>query len=282
MEEPLLWPDDESEAMTALFAGEDALALPVPPGYVHYVCTEVDEEYSDAEGSSEPRACTCEPEESARASEPAPASEPEPASEPPARGARLRRGCVEQTMSRIRETLDWEECDEGSARFVAVAAQLDEAFSKEQLESAEMEELHDGCGSSSDSELSYSDESYESSFVTDGSGSEDDCDSEEDWQPCKKHCAAAARAATGPRGLTGPVLSGGSDAAEDASDAAADASDAAADASDAAADASDADAPRTEQPARDLGDAAESAGPARLAPTSVANSDNCVYNLWCL
>jgi len=102
MGEPLLWPDDESEAMTALFAGEDALTLPVPPGYVHYVCTEVEEVYSDAEGNSESRACTCEPEESARASEPAPASEP------PARGARLRRGCVEQTMSRIRETLDWE------------------------------------------------------------------------------------------------------------------------------------------------------------------------------
>jgi len=137
-----------------------------------------------------------------------------------------------------------------------------------------MEELHDGCGSSSDSESSYSDESYESSFVTDGSGSEDDCDSEEDWQPCKKQ-----RAATG---LTGPVLSGGSDAEADASDATADASDAAADTSDAAADASDADAPRTEQLARDPGDAAESAGPASLAPTSVANSDNCVYNLWCL
>jgi len=273
MGEPLLWPDDVSEAVRELCAGEDSVALPVPPGYVHYVCTEVEEEYSDAEGCSEPGACMCEPEESERASETEPVSETErisaSVSAPPARSsagvARLRRGCVERTMSRIRETLDWEECDEASARFVAVAAQLDEAFRKEQLESAKLDELDDGCGSSSDSDSSYSDESYESSFVTDCSGSEDDCDSEEDWQPCKKHCAAAARPVTGPE--TGPVMPDESDAAAG---------------SDAAADARDNDAPRTEKRARDSDNDAEGAAPAKLARTVSERVDDGVYNLWCL
>ena len=118
MGEPLLWPDDVAaalaeadsaadsvaEADAEAEAEADSLVVLKPPGYVHYVCTEVEEEHSDSEGrggrESEP-----EP-----ASEPEQVREPEPVREPPARSgvARLRRGCVAKTMSRIRETLDWE------------------------------------------------------------------------------------------------------------------------------------------------------------------------------
>jgi len=127
----------------------------------------------------------------------APASPP-PASPPPAsppaspparleRPARVQRSCHAQTRRRMRATLEWEAADETSSHCVAVAQQFDEAFEQEDLED---EDLEDGEQSGSDeggTESDDDDDSYESSFVTDSSGSED-FGSDEEWTPQKKMC----------------------------------------------------------------------------------------------
>lgn len=91
------------------------------------------------------------------------------------------RNCVRKTMSNIKKTLEWEACDEQSAEFVAVEEQFHAEFSEEQLNSEEEYQSED---SENDSMCSEDDDEYESSFVTDDSGSEvsEDCN----WQPCKK------------------------------------------------------------------------------------------------
>jgi len=110
------------------------------------------------------------------------------ADEPPAGRKRVVRACVDRTRRRIQDTLEWENCDEQSGRFLAVAQQFDDAFNNEQLEDAEMDQVS---GSESMGSITESDddESYESSFVTDGSGSDDDC-SEDEWTPQKKICVS--------------------------------------------------------------------------------------------
>ena len=110
------------------------------------------------------------------------------ADEPPAGRKRVVRACVDRTRRRIQDTLEWENCDEQSGRFLAVAQQFDDAFNNEELEDAEMDQVS---GSESMDSITESDddESYESSFVTDGSGSDDDC-SEDEWTPQKKICVS--------------------------------------------------------------------------------------------
>ena len=203
-----------------------------PPGYVHYTCTEVEAEYSeeedaeedaedaeeDAEDDAEDDASNAEDDASnAGAESTALGTElsvvacvslvREAVAVPP---ARPQRQCAQRTITRIQETLDWENCDESSARFQAVAQRLDEAFDKERLEDAEMEEVVD---SSDDSSSVYSDDddSYESSFVTDGSGSEEEGESDDEWQPKKKPrvCAARPIEEAGDAGEAEEVVAGG-------------------------------------------------------------------------
>ena len=69
------------------------------------------------------------------------------------------RACIAQTRERIQATLEWESCDEEYS-----------------------EDASDESASGSGSE---DDDAYESSFVTDGSGSEDECD-EVEWTPRKQ------------------------------------------------------------------------------------------------
>jgi len=100
---------------------------------------------------------------------------------------RAPRACVSLARQRILDTLEWENCGEESGRFRAVAQQFNEAFDNEDLETAEMEEVllsgsYPSCSASDD-------DAYESSFVTDGSGSENEGESdnsEHDWWPAKK------------------------------------------------------------------------------------------------
>jgi len=87
---------------------------------------------------------------------------------------------------RIQDTLEWENCDESSGRFLAVARRLEEEFDGEELEDGECEQVT-GSHSEESESAEDDDESYESSFVTDGSGSEEE-DSEEEWTPIKKVC----------------------------------------------------------------------------------------------
>jgi len=102
--------------------------------------------------------------------------------------SRLRRVCVGRAWQRIRNTLDWENCNEDSGQFWASAQQFDEAFDNEDLEAAEMEEVStsgpDVSGSGSDNKL------YKSSSVDDGSELEHQ-DSEDKWWPLKRQCPAA-------------------------------------------------------------------------------------------
>jgi len=104
----------------------------------------------------------------------------------PERASRASAGVARQ---RIQDTLEWENCDENSIRFQAVAQQFDDDFNGETLDNGEIDELSAsdsyGSGSSSDG-----DESYESSFVTDGSGTEEE-DSEDEWTPVKRLCKHA-------------------------------------------------------------------------------------------
>jgi len=91
------------------------------------------------------------------------------------------RSCVRQTMSNIQKTLQWEECDEQSAEFMAVEEQFHAEFTEEQLDS---EEECESVDSEHDSMCSEDDDEYESSFVTDDSGSE--AGDDRNWQPCQK------------------------------------------------------------------------------------------------
>jgi len=102
--------------------------------------------------------------------------------------SRLQRVCVGRARQRIRDTLDWENCDKDSGQFRADAQQFNEAFENEDLETAAMEEVStsgpDVSGSRSDNKL------YESSFVDDSSESEHQ-HSEDKWWPLKRQCPAA-------------------------------------------------------------------------------------------
>ena len=91
------------------------------------------------------------------------------------------RSCVRRTMNNIQKTLHWEECDEKSAEFMAVEQQFHEEFTGEQLDS---EEECQSVESDNASMSSEDDSQYESSFVTDDSGSE--VSEDRNWQPCKK------------------------------------------------------------------------------------------------
>ena len=88
------------------------------------------------------------------------------------------RACIAQTRERIQATLEWESCDEESGRFRAIARQFDEAFENENLDDEEYSE--DASDESASGSGSEDDDAYESLFVTDGSGSEDECD-EVEW-----------------------------------------------------------------------------------------------------
>jgi hypothetical protein len=101
----------------------------------------------------------------------------------PVRRACAQRACTAQARQRIQDTLEWESCDENSHRFVAVEQEYDEAFSKEVLD-----DESESAGSDSaenESESDDDDESYESSFVDDGSSSEYE-DSDDEWTPLKR------------------------------------------------------------------------------------------------
>ena len=113
------------------------------------------------------------------------------ASRPPSSRLCLPRASAGVARRRIQDTLDWENCDEDSGRFRAVAQQFDDEFDKEQLEEIEMDQIS-GSSSAQSESASDDDESYESSFVTDGSGSEEEEDSEDEWMPVKKTCIRAA------------------------------------------------------------------------------------------
>jgi len=135
----------------------------------------------------------------ARLGDPVPEIEPDVTAARPAIRTRVERACVNRARQRIQETLEWENCDEESSHFLAVAQEFDDAFNKEELEDGEMDEVSGSESLGSDSQ-SDDDESYESSFVTDGSGSEDEC-SEDEWTPQKKKCVSheAEVAASSPR-----------------------------------------------------------------------------------
>jgi len=110
------------------------------------------------------------------------------ASRPPSSRLCLPRASAGVARQRIQDTLDWENCDEDSGRFRAVAQQFDDEFDKEQLEEIEMDQMSGSSSALSESASDDDDESYESSFVTDGSGSEEEEDSEDEWMPVKKTC----------------------------------------------------------------------------------------------
>jgi len=122
-------------------------------------------------------------------------SSPESPPARPVRRAGAQRACNAQARQRIQATLEWEACDEDSSRFLAVAQQYDDAFEKEVLDDDEDSE---DSGSDEGGSESDDDDSYESSFVTDGSGSEENC-SDDEWTPqkrvCLTHSADAAHAA---------------------------------------------------------------------------------------
>jgi len=239
MQSPVLGPDatltstvkmEACEHPCMLEEAEPPRAPEHPPGSVHYICTEVEAEYSeeedasarseeggaeeDAEEDAEDDASNAGAESTGLGTELGVVACVSLAREPVAvQPARPQRQCVQRTITRIQETLDWENCEESSARFQAVAQRLDEAFDRERLENAEMEEVVD---SSDDSSSVYSDDddSYESSFVTDGSGSQEEGDSDDEWQPNKKPrvCAALAKEEAGWAGDAGEaeeVVAGG-------------------------------------------------------------------------
>ena len=105
--------------------------------------------------------------------------------QPPSR-THMPRASAGVARRRIQDTLEWENCDESSGRFLAVARQYDDEFDGEELEEGEFEQVTESHSEESES-ADDDDESYESSFVTDGSGSEEE-DSEEEWTPVKKVC----------------------------------------------------------------------------------------------
>jgi len=111
------------------------------------------------------------------------------ASSPPAK-KRVSRASAGVARQKIQDTLEWENCEETSSRFQAVAQQFDDDFCEETLEDGEIDEISasESCDSASSSD---GDESYESSFVTDGSGTEEE-DSDEEWTPVKRVCTHAA------------------------------------------------------------------------------------------
>jgi len=102
---------------------------------------------------------------------------------------RVSRASAGVARQRIQDTLEWENCDENSNRFQAVAQQFEDDFNGEHLEDGEIDEISasESCDSASSSD---GDESYESSFVTDGSGTEEE-DSEDEWTPVKRVCSHA-------------------------------------------------------------------------------------------
>ena len=113
------------------------------------------------------------------------------ASQPPPSRSCLPRTSASVARRRIQDTLDWENCDEDSGRFRAVAQQFDDEFDKEQLEEIEMDQMSGSSSALSASASDDDDESYESSFVTDGSGSGEE-DSEDEWTPVKRTCIRSA------------------------------------------------------------------------------------------
>jgi len=111
----------------------------------------------------------------ALAPEPAPALAPEP-------GARARRPCAAQALSRIKSIVQWETCDEESELFQAQARAMDEQFEQEEevLESDEEEDIEN---SENESEYESDDESeYESSFIDD----EEEESSDAEYSPPRK------------------------------------------------------------------------------------------------
>jgi len=189
----------------------------------------------------------------------------------PAREPRPPRACVGRARQLIRDTLDWENCDEDSGQFRSAAQRLDEAFFNEDLEEAEMEEVSssgpDASGSKSEDEL------YESSFVDDGSESERE-DSEDEWWPLKRPCCAARHLAEAP-----------SEDEEEAAEAAADGAPAA-DEADAASAADEADAASAADAVSAADEADSYAAPAAVAASFLhaeeLNSPPGFYNLWVL
>jgi len=102
------------------------------------------------------------------------------------RTVRLSRASAGIARQRIIDTYEWENCDEESGRFLSVAQQFNEAFDNEELETGEMEDASASESSCEDEDSQSGDDgSYESSFVTDGSGTEFS-DSEEEWTPVKR------------------------------------------------------------------------------------------------
>mmetsp|Transcript_75787 Transcript_75787/g.123052 ORF Transcript_75787/g.123052 Transcript_75787/m.123052 type:complete len:313 (-) Transcript_75787:612-1550(-) len=101
----------------------------------------------------------------------------------PVRRACAQRACTAQARQRIQDTLEWEACDESSNCFMAVEQQYDEAFSNEVLDNESESAGSDSAEHESESE--DDDESYESSFVNDGSSSEYE-DSDDEWTPLKR------------------------------------------------------------------------------------------------
>ena len=103
------------------------------------------------------------------------------------------RTSAQHALHKIQQTLEWENCEEDSEQFQRVAEACEEAMQAEDLGSNDEEDAIDD--SEAEEYSASSDESYESSFVTDNSSADSmsgsESDGEREWRPKKRACSHA-------------------------------------------------------------------------------------------